>query len=111
LRRRSTRKKQLWGVFLDMEGVFNNTSYDSICAALARHAVSCTIIGWIRANLEGRRATTTLGGVSRSIAVARGCPQGGVLSPLLWCLAVDELITGLNEGGFMHKNMRMTFVF
>jgi hypothetical protein len=31
--------------------------------------------------------------------VARGCPQGGVLSPLLWCLVVDELITGLNEGG------------
>jgi hypothetical protein len=31
--------------------------------------------------------------------VARGCPQGGVLSPLLWCLVVDKLITGLNEGG------------
>jgi hypothetical protein len=39
-------------------------------------------------------------GVSRSIEVARGCPQGGVLSPLLWCLVVGELITWLNEGGF-----------
>jgi hypothetical protein len=33
-----------------------------------------------------------------SIAVARGCPQGGVLSPLLWSLVVDELLTGLNQG-------------
>jgi hypothetical protein len=41
----------------------------------------------------------TLGGVSRSIAVDRGCPQGDVLSPLLWCLVVDELITGLNDEG------------
>jgi hypothetical protein len=32
------------GVFLDIEGVFNNTSYDSICASLAKHGVSCTII-------------------------------------------------------------------
>jgi hypothetical protein len=39
------------------------------------------------------------GGVSRSIAVARGCPQEGVLSPLLWSLVVDELLVGLNQGG------------
>jgi hypothetical protein len=71
------------GVFLNIEGVFNNTSYDSICAALARHEASRTIIRLIRATLEGPWATATLGGVSRSIAVAKGCPQGGILSPLL----------------------------
>jgi len=31
--------------------------------------------------------------------VSRGCPQGGVLSPLLWCLVVSELLARLNEGG------------
>jgi hypothetical protein len=77
------------GAFLYIEGAFNNTSYDSICAALVRHGVSPTIRQWIRATLEGQRATATLG-VSRSIAVARGCPQEGILSPLLWCLVVDE---------------------
>jgi hypothetical protein len=74
-------------------------SYDTICTALARHGVSCTIRQSIRATLEGRLVTATLAGVSRSIEVARGCPQGGVLSPLLWCLVVDELITELNGGG------------
>jgi hypothetical protein len=87
------------GVFLDIEGAFNNTSYNSICAPLAKHGVSCTIIQRIRATLEGWLATDTLGGVPRRVKVARGCPQGGVLSPLLWCLAVDELIAGLNGGG------------
>ena len=27
------------GVFLDIEGAFNNTSYESMCAALVRHGV------------------------------------------------------------------------
>jgi hypothetical protein len=86
-------------VFLDTEGAFNNTSYDSMCVALAKHGVDHTNIRWIRANLEGWLATATLGGFSRSVEVSRSCPQGGVLSPLLWCLAVDKLIARHNRGG------------
>ena len=41
----------------------------------------------------------TLGGFSRSVAVSRGCLQWGVLSPLLWCLVVNELLAWFNEGG------------
>jgi hypothetical protein len=33
------------------------------------------------------------------VAVSRDCPQGGILSPLLWCLTVDDLIAKLNRGG------------
>ena len=49
------------GVFLDIEGAFNNTSYDSRCVALAKHRVDYTIIWWTRATLEGQLATVTLG--------------------------------------------------
>jgi hypothetical protein len=87
------------GVFFDIEGAFNNTSYESMCAALAKHGVDYTIIRRIRATLVGRLATATLGGFSSSVGVSRSCPQGGVLSPLLWCLVVDELITRLNGCG------------
>jgi hypothetical protein len=85
-------------VFLDIEGTFSNTSYDSMCAALAGHGVDYTIVQWIRATLEGRQATATLGGLPRSVAMSRGCLQGGVSSPVLWCL-VNELLARLNEGG------------
>ena len=30
--------------------------------------------------------------------MSRGCPQGGVLSPLLWCLVVNELLVRLYKG-------------
>jgi len=32
------------GVFLDIEGVFNNASHNSMCTALARHGVNDTIV-------------------------------------------------------------------
>jgi len=64
------------GVFLNIDGAFDNTSYDSMCSALTRHRVDQTIVRWIRATLEGRLATAALGDVSRSVAVSRGCPQG-----------------------------------
>jgi len=67
-----------------------------MCAALARHGVDHTIVRWNRTTLEGRLATATLGGFSTCIAVSRGCPQVGVLSPLLWCPVVNELLASLN---------------
>ena len=87
-----------FGFFLDIEGAFDNTSYESMCTALTRHGVEQTIVRWIRATLEGRLATAALGDATRNVVVSRGCPQGGVLSPLLWCLVVNELLARLNEG-------------
>jgi len=86
------------GVFLDIEGAFNNTSYDSKCDVLFKHGVNYIIVWWIRATLEGHLAAANLHGYSKRVVVSRGCPQGGVLSPLLWCL-VDDLIARLNGGG------------
>ncbi|KAJ4435197.1 hypothetical protein ANN_23773 [Periplaneta americana] len=34
------------------------------------------------------------------VITARGCPQGGVLLPLLWNLVVDALLKELNEVGY-----------
>jgi len=36
--------------------------------------------------------------------VSRGCPQGGVLSPLLWCLIVDDMMARLNWSGVSTLN-------
>jgi len=87
------------GIFLDTEEAFNNTSYDSTCTALTKHGIYHTIVQWIRATLDGQQATVALGGFSRSVVVSRDWPQGGVPSPLLWCLVVNELLARLNVGG------------
>jgi hypothetical protein len=85
-------------VFLDIEGVCNNTFYDSVCAALFKHGVAYTIVWWIRATLEGCMAAATLGEFSKRVVVFRGCSQGGVLLSLPWCLVVDGLIARLTGG-------------
>jgi hypothetical protein len=87
------------GVFLDIEGVFNNTCYDTMCDALVRHGCEHTIVRWIRATLEGRVAVAAVNETSMRVAISRGCPQGGVLSPLLWCLVVNDLLTRLSGSG------------
>jgi hypothetical protein len=70
-----------------------------MCTALCGREVDSTIVRWIRVTLGGRLATATLNHVSVRVAVARGCQQGGVLSPLLWCFVVDVLVARLNRGG------------
>jgi len=87
------------GVFLDIEGAFKNTCYDTMCDALLRHGSGHTILRWIRTTLEGRVAVATLSGFSVGFAISRDCPEGDVLSPLLWCLVGDELLARLNGGG------------
>jgi len=70
-----------------------------VYAALVRHRIGYTIVRWIRATQEGRlAAAAALNGSTMRDAVSRRCPQGGVLSPLLWCL-VDDLIASLSGGG------------
>jgi hypothetical protein len=64
--------------------------------ALVRHGSEYTIVWWIRATLEGRVVVVTLYGTSMRLTISRGCPQGGVLSPLLWCLVVNDLIARLD---------------
>jgi hypothetical protein len=41
-----------------------------------------------------------LSGETLGASAARGCLQGGVLSPLLWSLVVDDLIWGINSNGY-----------
>jgi len=96
--------------FLDIEGAFNNTCYGTICDALVRHGSEYTIVRWIKATLDGRVAVATLNEISLRFAISRGCPQGGVLSPLLWCLVVNYLITRLSGSGVLSKDTQMTYV-
>jgi hypothetical protein len=87
------------GVFLDIEGAFGNTCYDTMCDAFIMHGSEHTIVRWITTTLEGRMAVMALGVSPVRVAITRGCPQGGVLSPLLWFLVVDDLLARLSGSG------------
>jgi retron-type reverse transcriptase len=88
------------GSFLDIEGAFDRTSFAAIAKAAERHGVESTIGRWINSMLESKSMIATLTGQTLEVSVTKGCPQGGMLSPLLWSLVVDELLGELNEGGY-----------
>lgn len=88
------------GAFLDIQGAFDNTGYDAIIRALNHKEVDTHITRWISSMLKGRIITSKIGDISKTISATRGCPQGGVLSPLLWSLVMDELITLLYDNRY-----------
>ena len=51
--------------------------------------------------LAGRNLTVTHSNSSITGKPGKGCPQGGVLSPLLWCLVVNDLLVKLQKKGFL----------
>lgn len=92
-------KEMALGAFLDIEGAFDNTSFGVIVDAARKHGVENSIIEWITNMLSSRVVSATLFEETVSIKTTKGCPQGGCLSPLIWCLVVDELLTRLNSAG------------
>ena len=82
-------------LFLDMEGAFDNTSHAAIEDALRRRGVEIPIVGWIMALLKSRLVEIEVGDKLIGAQTTRGCPQGGVLSPLLWSLVIDDLLQEL----------------
>jgi hypothetical protein len=85
------------GVFLGIEGAFGRSSFDALTQTAGRHGIEPTICRWVYSTLVNRNVVTTLSGETLRASTAKGCPQGGVLSPLLWSLVVDALLWELNE--------------
>jgi hypothetical protein len=88
------------GAFLDIEGAFNNTSFHAIITAAKERGLEETCCRWVGSTLESRLVYTSLMGSSLTARVIGGFPQGEVLSPLLWNLVVDGLLTITNDLGF-----------
>lgn len=89
-------KSMCLGTFIDIEGAFDKTNFHSITSALVRHGVNPVMVEWI-GNMLSKRIIRFSSSETQHALVARGCPQGGVLSPLLWNLVVNDLITRLNK--------------
>jgi ribonuclease HI len=92
------RGQYVLGIFLDIEGAFDNLSLRSVERSLQDHDVPDPIIKWYMHYMHNRVATADLRGTSTSRLLSRGTPQGGVLSPLMWNMAFDSLLSKFDEG-------------
>lgn len=88
------------GVFMDIEGAFDNTTIEAISLAAREKGIEEGLIERIRDLLTDRNLRADLNGVSIEAKVGKGCPQGSVISPLLWLLVIDVLLNLLKEHGF-----------
>jgi hypothetical protein len=75
-------KETALGAFLDIEGAFNS-SFNAIATAAREHELEKTCCRWVGSMLESKLIHTSPMGSSLTAKVVRGCPQGGVSSPLL----------------------------
>jgi len=84
--------------FLDIEGAFNNVLPTAITESLTELGVEPPMVRLIHILLISTMVTGTS---TQTRLVNRGTPQGGVLSPLLWNIAVNKLLRILEGGGCM----------
>jgi hypothetical protein len=73
--------------------------FHAIVEAARECGLEDTCCRWVRSMLESRLVHTSLMGSSLTAKVAGGCPQGGVLSPLLWNLLVVTNDIGFSTFG------------
>jgi hypothetical protein len=81
LEKSSSHKEIALGAFFDIEGAFDNTSFNAITTAAREHGLEETCCMWVRSMFESRLVHNSLMGSNLTAQVVGGCPQGRVLSP------------------------------
>ena len=84
-------------IFSDIEGAFNKAQFNALEEAMTKFEVNEGIKRWIMKMLYYRKAKTRIKGYEREREVERGCPQGGVLSPKMWNMLINELLEEVNR--------------
>jgi len=84
-------------LFMDIDGAFDKISFTRLNTALVRREVNPLITRWVAFMLSQRAVNLQSGKHRLRGRVVRGCPQGGVLSPILWNITVDTLLQELDS--------------
>lgn len=81
-------------VFLDIEKAFELANPQAILHILVKKGVTGRMLAWTRDYLTDRHARVTFQGHSSiDHALQNGTPQGGVLSPFLFNLLMEEIVS------------------
>ena len=88
----SIRKSHVVAVFLDIDAAFSKASINSMTRTLTGTQCNPALSSWIEFMLRNREVISSWGGSSASLTVTKGTPQGGILSPVLWNLMMNELL-------------------
>ena len=79
-------------IAIDISGAFDNAFWPAIIKRLDSQNVPASLISIIKSYLNGREMVFDYQGRTVKKFLTKGTPQGGVLSPLLWNIILDELL-------------------
>ena len=87
------RQKMVITIDIDIKGAFDNIATEAILMAMENRKIEHNITSWYGDYLNNRTCETTLGGSTANAKLNRGCPQGGVASPVVaWNLPYDSFL-------------------
>ena len=88
-----SQKAHTGSLFLDIKGAFDNVTHAEISDCLKRKECPIYLLNLIQGFLSERTATLQLNDKIEICEVHKGCPQGSPLSPFLWNVVCDELLS------------------
>ena len=88
-----SQKAHTGSLFLDIKGAFDNVTHAGISDCLKRKECPIYLLNLIQGFLSERTATLQLNDKIEICEVHKSCPQGSPLSPFLWNVACDELLS------------------
>ena len=94
-----TRGEHALAVSLDCSGAFDRIKFASANIAMQHRQIPPGIRNLYMKILESRTVTANLQGEEIIRRPKRGSPQGGVLSPLIWILIMDSILTKFRGTG------------
>ena len=95
--------KYVAAIFFDIKGAFDHLWWPSIPRRLIELGIKRKRFDLIRDYLSERSVAVEFGRQKVKRAVVRGCPQGSVLGPYLWCLVFNQVLTLLDSQGIDNR--------
>ena len=77
IERRIAKKGFVLGTFLDIEGAFDNISFNAIKKTIEKSEIDSTTCNWIFNMISNRYTTIILKNAKKRFKITKGCPQGG----------------------------------
>ena len=86
-------EKYIIAIFLDLSKAFDTINHDILLSKLQFYGIRGNTYDWFRSYLSSREQFVELNGVrSASKSIIHGVPQGSVLGPILFLIAINDIV-------------------